>query len=103
MADLNTFPCCICDDAPTCAGDRCLEETPSNRTTYMKRDVGRWVVRQPDGLLAYYDEQTGETIKKDLTLDEMVRYRSEITGVPEHDIRKDTLNQLEFLPFRFGE
>ncbi len=118
--DCSVFPCVICDlldgercvadamkrdvnDIPDCplyaTTDKAQSETPKKD----KPDIGHWVVRQPDGLFCYYDEDTGTIKKRDMTLDEVILYR-EITYVMSHQhAEDDTRLQVEYQPVRWED
>ena len=101
--DKSQFPCCICDEVDICFDDHCLTKTEQTKPMYYKRDIGRWVVVQPDGKLCYYDETTGETIMRDADTEDIVLRRMKDTGLPYGELMRDTLAQIEHRPFRWED
>lgn len=113
--ECNTFPCIICDhlDGTICSADkerreadslpRCpLAPTPTP-SPFIKPDIGKWVVKQPDGLFCYYNELTGSIEAEGLNLEQIIFLRMDESRLSYEVIEKDTLAQIEFLPFTWED
>lgn len=70
---------------------------------FEKKDMGRWVVVQPNGLLSYYDEQTRTIIAKDMTPEDLAGFRSSIYRMPYDETLEDTRRQMQFRPIRWED
>lgn len=103
MMTEDIFPCNICDQREVCNGDLCHEERQDAPPAYFKKDTGKWVVKQPNGLLCYYDAEEGKVILMDQTRDQIIDYRCRTCGIPVSEIARDTDGQLEFQPFRWED
>lgn len=106
---MEVFPCSICDhlDGDVCSidilGRKVSDILCPQCNTYQKPDIGKWVVRQPDGNYCYYDEITGVILKKDMTAHEVSLYREKEYHIPYNDALKDTLLQIEHSPVRWED
>lgn len=118
--DFPAFPCIICDrlDGSSCSADSMKRNVidipccPLSTTTDKaqpeiprkeKPDIGHWVIRQPDGLFCYYDEETGTIKKRDMTLEEVILYREMTCGMSHRHAEDDTRSQVEHQPVRWED
>ena len=113
--DCLSFPCVICEllEGASCSADDmnrnvkdisvCPLYADIERAKPEKPDLGHWVIRQPDGLFCYYNEETGEIERRDMTLEEVILYREETCGMSHQHSEDDTRLQVEHQPVRWDD